>query len=284
MFALNVGPHPRAGSAASRLRGAAGGSESQPRIIPTLPPTPKWSRVDDRPVVVPGGTILLDHIRPGIHYPTDRPSPASNEQQAMTRSGVFACVVICGVFVACRSGPPSPSGIPVFAEGRVSMTFTPQDQTFAEAAEAYRRLWVDEGSKIIEAMARGTGLTYLEKHVNAVIFEGVSVSGSGDRPMYLRASYPSDVKQAVLVHEHGHRLIAQLIVRPPDLDEHRVLDLFLYDVWTSLWGKDFADRQVAIESDRRGVYDYETAWKWALSLDKDQRASRFTAVVNANRR
>jgi len=78
----------------------------------------------------------------------------------MTRSGVFACVVICGAFATCRSGPPSPSGIPVFAEGRVSMTFTPQDQTFAEAAEAYRRLWVDEGSKIIEAMERGTGLTY----------------------------------------------------------------------------------------------------------------------------
>jgi len=48
------------------------------------------------------------------------------------------------------------------------MTFTPQDQTFAEAADAYRRLWVDEGATIIEAMERGTGLTYLEKHVDAV--------------------------------------------------------------------------------------------------------------------
>ena len=163
------------------------------------------------------------------------------------------------------------------------MTFTPQDQTFAEAAEAYRRLWVDEGSRIIEAMERGTGLTYLEKHVNAVIFEGPSSSGFGERPMYLRASYPSDVKRSALVHEHGHRLIAQLAVRPPELDEHRVLFLFLYDVWTSLWGKDFADQQVAIESDRRGLYDYETAWKWALSLSKDQRTSRFMAIVNANR-
>ena len=164
------------------------------------------------------------------------------------------------------------------------MTFTPQDQTFADAAEVYRRLWVDEGSKIIEAMELGTGLRYFEKHVNAVIFEGTSSSGIGDRPMYLRASYPTEVKLSVLVHEHGHRLIAQLTVRPPELDEHHVLFLFLYDVWTSLWGKDFADRQVAIESDRRRLYDYETAWKWALSLSKDQRASRFMAIVNANRR
>src|SRR5262245_22806314 len=202
----------------------------------------------------------------------------------MTRSGVFACLAICGVFAGCRSSLPSPSGVPVFADGKVSMTFTPQDQTFAEAAEAYRRLWVDDGSKIIDALERGTGLTYLEKHVDAVIFEGTSRSGGNDRPMYLRASYPSDVKLSTLVHEHGHRLIAQLTVRPPDLDEHRVLFLFLYDVWTSLWGKGFADQQVAFESDLRGLYDYETAWKWALSLSKEQRASRFAEIVSANRR
>jgi len=112
---------------------------------------------------------------------------------------------------------------------------------------------VDEGSRIVEAMERGSGLTFLENHVNAVVFEGVSQSGAGDRPMYLRASYPADVKKATLVHEHGHRLIAQLRNRPTDLDEHRVLFLFLYDVWESLWGKDFADAQVKIESGRTGL-------------------------------
>src|SRR2546426_7126567 len=146
----------------------------------------------------------------------------------MTRSGALACIAICGIFADCRSSPAPPSGVSVFAAGRVSMTFTPQDQTFAGAAEAYRRLWVDEGSTIIESMERGTGLTYMENHVNAVVFEGPSSSGAGDRPMYLRASYPADVKKATLVHEHGHRLIAQLKNRPTDLDEHRVLFLFLY--------------------------------------------------------
>jgi len=202
----------------------------------------------------------------------------------MTRSGALACIAICGIFADCRSSPAPPSGVPVFAAGRVSMTFTPQDQTFAGAAEAYRRLWVDEGSTIIESMERGTGLTYMENHVNAVVFEGPSHSGNGDRPMYLRASYPTDVKKATLVHEHGHRLIARLTIRPQDVDEHRVLFLFLYDVWAGLWGKDFADRQVEVESERRGLYDYETAWKWALSLSKEERASRFAAIVKANRK
>jgi hypothetical protein len=164
------------------------------------------------------------------------------------------------------------------------MTFTPQDQTFAAAAEEYRRLWADEGSRIVEGMERGSGLTFLETHVTAVIFEGVSSSGAGDLPMYLRASYAADVKKGTLVHEHGHRLIAQLRNRPTDLDEHRVLFLFLYDVWESLWGKDFADQRVTFESGLRGLHDYEAAWKWALSLSKDERASRFADIASANRR
>ena len=100
----------------------------------------------------------------------------------------------------------------------------------------------------MDAMERATGLRFLETHVNAVVFEGTSRSGLGDSPMDLRASYPADVKKATLVHEHGHRLIAQLTTRPADLDEHRVLDLFLYDVWESLWGRDLADQQVTFES------------------------------------
>jgi hypothetical protein len=200
----------------------------------------------------------------------------------MTR--VLVSVAVFGVITGCGGGPSAPTGNPVFAAGRVSMTFTPQDQTFAEAAEAYRSVWAADGSRIVEAMERGTGLTFRESHVNAVIFEGTSQSGADDRPMYLRASYAADVKKASLVHEHGHRLIAQLTTRPADLDEHRVLNLFLYDVLEGLWGKDFADQQVAFESGLRGLYDYETAWKWALSLSKAERASRFADIVRANRR
>jgi hypothetical protein len=192
-------------------------------------------------------------------------------------------MAICGVVAGC-GGPSAPSGVELFAEGRVSMTFTAQDNRFTEATETYRRLWVDEGAKIIEGLEAGSRLTYLEKHVNAVIFEGPSSSGNGDRPMYLRASYPADVKKATLAHEHGHRLIAQLTNRPADLDEHRVLFLFLYEVWDSLWGKSLADAEVKFESGLKGLYDYETAWKWALSLSKEERASRFADIVKANRR
>ena len=107
--------------------------------------------------------------------------------------------------------------------------------------------------------------------------------GRGRYPMYLRAGYTEDVKKATLVHENGHRLIAQLRDRPADLDEHRVLFLFLYDVLESLWGKTFADKQVRFESGLRGLSDYERAWRWALSISKDERASRFAVIVRTNR-
>ena len=204
----------------------------------------------------------------------------------MTRSGFLVCIVIFGVVAGCHGSPAAPTGVELFAQGKVSMTFTAQDETpaFATAAEAYRRIWVDEGPRIVEAMERVTGLRFLETNVKAVIFEGPSRSGVGDSPMYLRASYTEDVKKATLVHENGHRLIAQLRNRPADLDEHRVLFLFLYDVWESLWGKDFADTQVRFESGLTGLYDYDSAWKWALSISKDERASRFAAIVSTNRR
>jgi hypothetical protein len=163
------------------------------------------------------------------------------------------------------------------------MTFTPQDPTFTEAADAYRRLWAEEGSRITQELEQRTTLTFVGRTIPAVVFEGPSSSGNRDVPMRLRASYTADEKKSALVHELGHRLIAQLAIRPADLDEHRVLNLFLYDAWESLWGKDFADRQVEVESGRRGLYDYESAWRWALSLNKDERASRFAAIVRSNR-
>lgn len=202
----------------------------------------------------------------------------------MTPLGVVIQIAICAALAGCNGGPAAPTGMPLFAAGRVSFTFTPQDQSFASAAEDYRRVWVDEGSRIAEAMERTAALSFTENHVEVVVFEGVSMSGGNGRPMYLRASYPADVKKSTLVHELGHRLIAQLRNRPADLDEHRVLDLFLYDVWESLWGKDFADQQVIVESGRTGLYDYAGAWRWAMSLSKAERASRFADIRRSNSR
>ena len=55
----------------------------------------------------------------------------------------------------------------------------------------------------------------------------------------------------------------------------------MYDIWESLYGKDFADRMVEVEKKRKGLYDYESAWKWALSMSKEERATRFKALKDS---
>jgi hypothetical protein len=48
--------------------------------------------------------------------------------------------------------------------------------------------------------------------------------------------------------------------------------LYLYDVWVQLYGKEFADRAVVVESARKGIYDYEGAWKTtALAMTRKER-------------
>ncbi|MGH7576755.1 MAG: hypothetical protein ACREM1_16730 [Longimicrobiales bacterium] len=91
--------------------------------------------------------------------------------------------------------------------------------------------------------------------------------------MRMRASYPEATKRATLVHELAHRLISELV--PKDFDDHPVIFLFIYDVWVELWGKPFADEQIVVESRRRGIYDYETAWRNTLELTAQERAARF---------
>jgi hypothetical protein len=171
-------------------------------------------------------------------------------------------------------------------EPRVGMTFVPQSksQAFAAAAEEYRRIWAAEGNHILEGMERISKLKFPQKGVKAEIYEGPSFSGRGKDPMRLRASYTADVKKGTLVHELGHRMNAQLTKRPRDLDEHRLLFLYLYDLYVDLYGKEFADAQVAFGKTLKGLYDYESAWNWALAMTSEERLARFGEVLKANKK
>ena len=50
-----------------------------------------------------------------------------------------------------------------------------------------------------------------------------------------------------------------------------------------LWGQEFADEQVAVESERRGHYDYEAAWRDALALGREGRAERWKQFLAESR-
>ena len=126
-------------------------------------------------------------------------------------------------------------------------------------------------------MERVTGFRYPGGTVEVLVVTGVPMTAFGGSRMSLKASYPLYYKQATLVHELGHRL-AFTMPRSADLDEHRLLYLFLYDVWYDLYGQDYADRMVAIERQIAGRYDYAAAWDWALGMTRAQRQARLAAL------
>lgn len=159
----------------------------------------------------------------------------------------------------------------VYLNKMIKLTFKPESEQFILATKEYSEIWEKEGAKIITAFEIITGLKFQQKEIEVIIYEGVSFSGSLVEPMKLRASSSVEDKKGTLIHELGHRLIAPLHNRLPELDEHQTLDLYLYDVWEYLYGKEFADKMVQLESKRKGRYDYNGTWKWALNLNKEKR-------------
>ena len=169
--------------------------------------------------------------------------------------------------------------------GEAQQTAPPQNATLALVFEAatpsdaaardeYEAVWEAEGARIVDAMRSYTGLEFEESDntVQVVVVEEASSSGFGSRPMRIRSSYPSDTKRATLIHELGHRLHGRFFYRGDE--DHPTLFLYIYDIWVDLYGQRFADEQVAVESRRRGLYDYEGAWRDALALSKEQRAAQ----------
>lgn len=153
------------------------------------------------------------------------------------------------------------------------VSFAPVGPGFAPASDEYRRLWETDGARIVAAMERVAGLSFPDSPIAAIVSEGRPMTAYDGRTIRLRASYSPAYKKATLVHELGHRLALGL---PSGLDDHRLLYLFLYDVWTDLYGQAFADRMVAIE--RRIGPAYEAAWTWALAMSREQRQARLAAL------
>jgi hypothetical protein len=164
----------------------------------------------------------------------------------------------------------------------LQLDFTASADGFRVATDEYRAIWAKEGPRIVAAMERITGLRFEPGPVPVTVYEGTSFSGRrGGPPMVLRASYPEPTKRGTLVHELGHRLAADV---PFKGEHHELIFLFVYDVWVDLWGKPFADEQVTVESQRRGLVDYEGTWKKTLAMSQAERASRLQEIVKSSGR
>lgn len=159
----------------------------------------------------------------------------------------------------------------------MEITFRPasDDAALVAAAAEYERLWRSDGERIVEALCRLAGLHFAAQRLEGVVHEGVSRS----HPLRLRASYDSETKRGTLVHELAHRLIDQRESPsdPSSADEHELIDLFLFDAWSELYGETFARRQVEVESQRRPMY--QQAWRATLLLDRQARAAKLRSLL-----
>jgi hypothetical protein len=90
-----------------------------------------------------------------------------------------------------------------------------------------------------------------------------------------------------LLHELAHRLVIGNGIDPPEgnafIDAranyymHRHIDLFLYDVFVDIVGKQAAKNEVYRESiNPKSIYT--KAWRWALSKDYKQRHKSFELI------
>lgn len=172
---------------------------------------------------------------------------------------------------------------PLLAAAAPPVAFVPVAPRLAPAAEEYRRIWREDGARIVAALEQASGLPYPAEAFEAIVGDGPPMAALDGRTIRLKGSYPPEYKRATLVHEIGHRL-AFTLPGAPGLDDHRLLYLFLYDAWTDLYGRAFADRMVAIERRIPGGYDYAAAWDWALAMTRGQRRARLAALAAGRER
>ena len=156
------------------------------------------------------------------------------------------------------------------------VTFMPLEPRFEATADYYRQLWRTEGARIMAALERESGLDFPGKPLEIILRDGRPMTGYGCSAIRLRGTYAGPVAVGTLIHELGHCLAAQL-PQTAALDDHRLLYLFLYDVWVELYGRDFADRMVRLERRIPGGDDYDAAWTWALAMTREERQARLRA-------
>lgn len=162
-----------------------------------------------------------------------------------------------------------------------ALEFSPQRPEYQAAADEYAAIWAADGVRIMRLLEKSTRATLPDRHIDVVVFEGMSNSGSPGGPMFLRASYPYAVKQAAVVHELAHRFVDALDLRNACFtDVHQVLVLVLTDVWGQLWGDRFVEAQSAIEA--RRSQRYRGAWAGVLDKTPAAREKELDALLGPN--
>lgn len=148
---------------------------------------------------------------------------------------------------------------------------------FQAATVDYRKVWEEDGSRILEALNRYSGVTLPDGRIEVIVFEGESNSGRRGGPVRLRASYPEAVKRATLAHELLHRHLDEIRgIEACYSEVHDLMAVILFEVWSELWGREFAHAQAAVESGRSKRY--RASWSKALAMGESHRRAEIAQI------
>ena len=148
---------------------------------------------------------------------------------------------------------------------------------FIVGTQEYKTIWEAEGERITQAIENISGYKFRADTYNAIILDN---KPSTSYPLTLRSSYPPDQKKSTLVHELTHKILPRNdLTKESSLENHKILDLILYDIWTELYGKEFADNAVRGETEWRDLY--KEAWEWALAYSKEQRKEEYEKFLSS---
>lgn len=148
---------------------------------------------------------------------------------------------------------------------------------FIEGAEEYKKIWKEDGEKIAEAIMRISGFKFRADTYNAIILDN---KPSSSYPLILLSSYSHEKKKSTLIHELTHKVLPRNdAMKESELENHKVLDLILYEIWTDVHGEDFA--KIAVEGEKTWSDTYVKAWDYAVSLTKEQRREEYQKFLIA---
>jgi hypothetical protein len=160
----------------------------------------------------------------------------------------------------------------------LSINFHPECDIprFTEAAEEYKKIWAEDGERITKTIQEISGYNFRAETYNAIILDN---KPSASYPLILLANYSPEKKKSTLVHELTHKVIPRNeVMKASELENHKILNLVLYNIWTELYGKEFADNSVAGEFVWGDTY--KKAWEYALALTKEQRLEEYQKFLS----
>jgi len=165
----------------------------------------------------------------------------------------------------------------------LKLNFIPESnlRDYSQVIDEYKKLWQDEGEKIVKVIEKISNLKFQESEINAIVYYGSLPSRS--RPLCLMIKDSKERRLSILIHELTHRIISGNSKRErrkiiTSLEVHKTLFLILYDIWIEVYGKDFAKSAVEWEKNIPQE-EYKKAWEWALSFNKGGRARKFKEIM-----